>query len=990
MRTRIDLISSGTIDLSDDVIYSLNYSIADIRQPENRDASYSKTIKIPGSKNNDNLFKYIFEIDIDCNFNPNIKAECIIYIDELPQLRGYLQMLRIYRNDENSIEYEVTIRGQVANIFTEWGDKELTDINWSDLDHYYLKSNIMASWSVLQGDGYMYPLIDLGKTNGAEYHVEDFAPAIYVREYLVRMFALAGYTWSSAFLNDKILFKHLIIPFNQQALLLKESQTTPRFFEAQLTVPQTVLAAGQLFGDWIKFNTDVSDVSSQYDTGTYRWTVYKTGYYNIYSQLTTQATPSDEFVYLRIAKYLGGNPDDYGSYTMLSDAFTAIDSAVAQDIYVSALNVKLYAGDVVIVAMVGVSGQNTDITNGYFWNEVVNSGLCDGDYLYMENAIPKKVKIKDFFKSIIQMFNLYIDEDKNTTKQLNIEPRDDFYSGGTTIDWTSKLDTSKELVLLPMGALDANQYRYKYKEDSDYWNKKCQDAHGQTYSEFKKVITNDFLKNTNLTEVIFSATPSVQVGGTDRIIPQIINVNSAGNIGTMNGFNIRIIQFTDGAKTTNNPYTFKSLVEGDTTETVYPLSGMPNIPLTPSYALDFGVPLELFYNTTQYTNNNLFNKYYKKFIDEITDKDSKIVIGWFALTPKDILTLDFRNQFFVDGHLLRLNKIYDYNPVISQVTKCEFIRIKYADIFVGQTINILGSDLEYADGTPTPQPTNPNLPQHLNNNLVSTNDNRVSATARNVIVTGTRNYVGDNATDITILSSSGVVVMPNLRGVTVLNSSGVIVTDSGVTYINNQQITGGIPTLAEVLAAGSIMDVATTIQNSDGSGAFGLYDLNALLTHSIEVDIQGVYKIAISSPRVKLTQQTANGMLVLDSNKEIQSIGFSSGTIYTPTLTNAANLSASTAYSCQYFRIGNVVTVSGKVDVDPVTPATLTQLGISLPIASNFSAAEQCGGTAFASGIAGQGAAIRCDATNDRAEMVWIAGDITNQPMYFTFTYRII
>lgn len=110
---------------------------------------------------------------------------------------------------------------------------------------------------------------------------------------------------------------------------------------------------------------------------------------------------------------------------------------------------------------------------------------------------------------------------------------------------------------------------------------------------------------------------------------------------------------------------------------------------------------------------------------------------------------------------------------------------------------------------------------------------------------------------------------------------------------------------------------------------------------------------------------------------------------YTPTLTNVANLT-STAYQCQYMRVGNVVTVSGKADVDPTLAATLTQLGISLPIASNLGAAEDCAGTAFASGIAGQGAAIRGDAANDRAEMVWISGDITNQPMYFTFTYEVI
>ena len=37
--------------------------------------------------------------------------------------------------------------------------------------------------------------------------------------------------------------------------------------------------------------------------------------------------------------------------------------------------------------------------------------------------------------------------------------------------------------------------------------------------------------------------------------------------------------------------------------------------------------------------------------------------------------------------------------------------------------------------------------------------------------------------------------------------------------------------------------------------------------------------------------------------------------------------------------------------------------------------------TAAASAIAGQSAAILADVANDRAEMNWIAGDVTNQPM---------
>ncbi len=125
------------------------------------------------------------------------------------------------------------------------------------------------------------------------------------------------------------------------------------------------------------------------------------------------------------------------------------------------------------------------------------------------------------------------------------------------------------------------------------------------------------------------------------------------------------------------------------------------------------------------------------------------------------------------------------------------------------------------------------------------------------------------------------------------------------------------------------------------------------------------------------------------AQQAIVAAGFAHGT-YTPALVNVANLDASTAYQCQYLRLGNTVFVSGLVDVNPTLTATATQLGISLPIASNLGAVEDCAGAAAASGIAGQSAAIIGDAANNRAEMQWVAGDITNQPMYFTFGYQVI
>lgn len=117
--------------------------------------------------------------------------------------------------------------------------------------------------------------------------------------------------------------------------------------------------------------------------------------------------------------------------------------------------------------------------------------------------------------------------------------------------------------------------------------------------------------------------------------------------------------------------------------------------------------------------------------------------------------------------------------------------------------------------------------------------------------------------------------------------------------------------------------------------------------------------------------------------------GLLAGT-YTPTLTGVANVAASTAFACQYLQVGPTVTVSGKLDIDPTAGATLTQIGISLPVASALAAAEQVGGTAVAA-VPSYFGAISADAVNDRAQLDFTtAADVANRSWFFSFTYRVI
>jgi hypothetical protein len=823
-RTRLELGSSGSIDLMDDVPYSLNYAIADIRDPSLRNASYSKTLKVPGSKQNNQLFAHIFEIGIDCNFNPNLKTPFKLYIDELLQMQGFLQLLKINKRDENEIIYEVALRGNVGNIFTEWGEKELTDLDLSAYNHTYNKVNQKASWTNPVGAGIVYPMIDYGLTNGLTFSVENFYPAIYVKQYIDSFFALAGYTYSSTFFNSDF-FKRLIIPYNATTMLLSETELTSRYFKAKRNanyIAKTLVSsADSAFLAYttnapvkIQIDTDISDVSNQFNTSTFEATILDKGTYifnsNInfnlsFSGLTVSPStlPFDFVINFGVGIFnnagalittLGTGFFIVPSQTISNGGTTAtynISFTTPQVLLLSGQKVATFFSlDSILLNQPGSININI-LANSTFENKAINTTIFDGDTLTMNDmALPRNVKIKDFFTSIIKMFNLYIESDKTIEKKLFIEPRNDFYAGGSTIDWTDKLSVDRVMDIEPMGDLNASRYTFKYKEDKDYWNGKYQTSYLETYGQRNKDVATDFIKSTKNIDIIFSPTPLAQIGGTDRIISQIVSMDNSGSLADVKNSNLRILYFK--LKQTQNSWQYTGTVSGTTTETDYAYAGHVDEPLLPTLDLSFGVPQQIFYDTTFYTNNNLYNKFYKKYIEEITDKDSKIIRAFFYLTPLDIFLLDFRNQFFVDGNLLRLNKVYDYNPLGSDLTKCEFIKIKDALPFVPQVgLGIYGNDIAYETGENAPG-TNIGISPYLGNigSLGIATGNIVETTATSINVTGFGNYVGGGTNSISILSSSGVTVMPNISNVTLINSSNVTVTQSNTTWINGVEIIG--------------------------------------------------------------------------------------------------------------------------------------------------------------------------------------------------------
>lgn len=134
---------------------------------------------------------------------------------------------------------------------------------------------------------------------------------------------------------------------------------------------------------------------------------------------------------------------------------------------------------------------------------------------------------------------------------------------------------------------------------------------------------------------------------------------------------------------------------------------------------------------------------------------------------------------------------------------------------------------------------------------------------------------------------------------------------------------------------------------------------------------------------------TAVANLQVDSSGNVITTGISDSGTYTPTLTNVANVTSSTAGLSFYQRIGNIVNVTGYITLTPTTNGLNTTIRVSLPIASNFTSATNLHGL-FVQANQDKSSYVDGDTTNDTMTLTFAAGSVASRSLSFTFQYEIL
>lgn len=715
-------VEGNKLDISADISSLLTFALDDVKDFSTRATTFSKTVVLPGTSNNNGIFGNIFDAGIANAYNPAISnirynfnaaksAACIIFQDNLQTFKGTLRLLEIDLT-KHQIEYQVALNGNLTTLNVILSGGLLTDLDFSAHNLVYNAANIAASWDNTPGSGVYFPMADYGSYSIAkkDWCYKTFRPALYVKEYIDKMFAAANFRYTCPLFNTD-RFKRLVVPHNQKVLQSLVTQVA----SAAITGSQPMITHGN--SSQVVWDTVIAGGFS-----------YSAGVFTYTQPTAISTTISWKLTGTRFASVAGNFEIQIrknGVAIATSDPI-AVFPATSFYSYTNSAAVILSTGDTIDFYYHYLTGSDVTVTidnsvPGYSTMTMASGAaiLQPVDYaqtITINDSIPQNIRQVDFLVSIVKLWNLYVYEDQFDDSLITISPFVNFYANGpgSVIDWTYKMNRDQPISIKPMSELTSKLYIFNYKDDSDYYNDLYNKRYNRRYGSYIFDSQFEFATENNTLELIFASTPLVGYVGESKIYPTIFKrTGDAPGQGeeTVDSV-IRILQTKKlfGAASWSILRTPNDLSTILGTYTTYGYAGHYDDPNNPGDDLNFGGLSEIFYRLTiGVFSKTQFNVYWSAYMAEITDKNSKLLTAKFYLTPIDIFNLTFSKFIYLDGVLWRLNKITDYN--VSIPSDCEVQLLKAINTAYSYPIGSLPDEertldwetndqLEYSPGQP--------------------------------------------------------------------------------------------------------------------------------------------------------------------------------------------------------------------------------------------------------------------------------------------------
>lgn len=729
------VVNGVELDIDSNIAFPLSFSIADIKDPQKRKRSLSKSIKIVGKQSNLNFFSSTYSLtlsdvdgsDVGFNFDPTQRVTAKYYKESILVFDGLLQLNDVVLVNKTYI-FNCTLFSNFIDIFFILADLKVSELGWSEYNHNLTRAIIEDSFDtsvilngvatsnftagVPDGFGYIYPLVDYGYNYiPTTFNTNNLIPLVYIREVVSKCLSLAGISFTSAFL-DSDLVKKMVLGFeggkrlsfslselNQRKIIFDgafytSSEITSFVNENGYNYASTEIY--QIFAN-PKFTESVtSDLTNQYDPSTGLITINQSGSYNftssipIYQQITTGFAPTliDAQRLVSIDIKRNGSIAGTISFTELSDALINETFSFNQNLYCNSgdvISFELTIQTSLVYAQEGiVTVETQNLVDATVSISALNVAMLDNDIVELSTVIPD-MKASDFLSGFIKMFNLYI-SDPDIYGDVIIEPLSDYYSATNDFDdWTNIIDYNKEFKIVPSSTIEGKNYLFEFQPQEDYDNQSYKDEWQANYGNKKYVVQSTFQTGNREYKVPFGQAVPIQIVNSNIVLPRIVKLNNNNIFEPYKGK--PKIYFYNGLKAGNWRLADVSGT-GASNRTTYPSVHHFDNYENPTFDMNFELPQRIFYgnSSTIVTTDNIFSRYHERFIKEITGRDSKIIECYAKLTNAQINTLDFAKLIMLNGVLFRLNEVKEFDSDVANSTQIELIKIIEASNPVTNTV----------------------------------------------------------------------------------------------------------------------------------------------------------------------------------------------------------------------------------------------------------------------------------------------------------------
>ena len=506
MRSVQVYVEGMRLELFQDENITVNSSQQNINDIASVMTDYSQTFNIPASNNNNRIFEHFYESAIDGSLDHNIRRDALIEIDLATFRKGKISIEKASLKNGQADSYAVTFYGETLALKDKFADELLSDVSELSEDSFpYTPNNVL---NVVQDDSFTsvkFPLIvnrllsygdgestDISHTGTNAIVTDELFPAVSIKTIFDALEDRYSVRFNGTFLDDdrfrkaylycknsdsfQFITKNKGVPLdnatadanNENTSLLASqffNSTGDTFTVSYMPIseafPNATLADTNVYGHQITLN--VSNSSDENET--YYVDILENGVVTN----SISGTGDQDVTLSRGINYDGFNESLNNTFSFRVRATSAIN-----------INVGLtYSQNLVAITGSGAGASLVEYNNVFTCDNTISLPQS----LDVNQYIPK-MKVSDFFKGVLNMFNLtcYGLGQTNNIDYFQVEPLDDWYQKGAIIDITPHVDIEDiEVGKVPL----YKNISFDYKPSKSVTNEQFTKLFGRSYGSAK-------------------------------------------------------------------------------------------------------------------------------------------------------------------------------------------------------------------------------------------------------------------------------------------------------------------------------------------------------------------------------------------------------------------------------------------------------------------------------------------------------------------------